>query len=1279
MNQRMVRAVLAITLFVVAAAPAFAQTSTLSGVVLDSAGGVIPGADVVIKHNATGVTTSAVSNSEGQFNFPGVQTGTYTVTVTLQGFKTFVANDVVLTTGTPASVKAVLEVGGVTETVTVSSSSEIVQTQASTISNTVTMNQIQKLPLTSRSGMDFVNFLPGVSTPGGNRQASINGLPRGMINITLDGVNIQDNTLRSTDGFFAIVSPRLDAIEEVTVTTATQGSGDSGQGAVQVRFVTRSGSNDFTGSIYETYRSDKLNANTWFNNRNGVDKAKLKQNQPGGRVGGPISIPGLFDGRNKAFFFVNYEEFHQPSEVTRNRTIFHPRAEQGIYRYTAAGGTREVDLLALARANGQIATMDPTIANLLSAIRAATGTTGTVTDNTDPLTQRYSYNLDQQSVRRFPTARVDYNVTDAHRLTSAWNYNWFNDFPDTLNGREATFPGFPVAAGQSSVRQSLSNSLRSTFGNLVNEARVAWSESPVKFFAELGTQTSKNTSLWDNQGGFHLAFPLVTPAGASPIPQGRNAWNMLFEDSVSWLKGSHSITAGGSFTHFQTTSYVSSLVPTVTFDVLTGDPALNMFTAANFPGASTTQITAARQMYALLTGRISQIDGNARLENGRYVYMGNAVQEGVMREAGFFVQDSWRWKPNFTVNFGLRYELQFPFYPLNDSYATATLESICGRSGVANASDVERACNMFQPGNMPGGVPEYINFGKGVRAHKLDKNNWAPSIGFAWVLGEKSGLLGAVLGDEAVVRGGYSKSYSREGLTNFTTRFSSNPGLNLFNEPDRSAANGNLGTLPLLLSQKDRHQPGSFPDVPSYPFVGSINDSINRFDDNIQVPWAESVSIGVQRALGRNHVLEVRYVGTRGHDTWTTYNYNEPAIVENGFLDEFRSAQANLQANIAAGRGATFRYFGAGTGTVPLPIYLAHFSGVPMSQAGNAALYTSTLFSNINFVNPLARFNPNPFAPASTSSTAGLYGTPTLRANALAAGLPLNFWVANPDKLGGAIMTGNGGKTHYNSMQVELRRRLHNGLQFASSYVLGNAFESARYGGGFRRPRVMRRDAGDPGDLTHVFKANIVYDLPFGRGRKFMGNANAVMERIVGGWSVGLNSRVQSGRLIDLGNVRLVGMTEDDVRSLYKLRIDSAGLVYMWPQEIINETIKAFNTSATSPTGYSSLGAPSGRYFAPANGPDCLEVAPGFGDCGTGTLVVQGPWLKEFDLAVSKKIALFGSTNLEFRAEALNVFNNVNFVPNSGIGSTTATGFEINALTGTNTARVLQLIGRFNF
>ena len=276
---RLVTLVMMMTLAISSLASAQGSTTNaISGLVVDSSGAVIPGADITVKHNATGTTRAAVSNSEGAFSFPGLNIGNYTVTVTLQGFKTFIVNNVVLTSTAPANVHAVLEVGGLSEQVVVSSTSEIIQTQSTTVSSTINTNQITKLPLTSRSAMDFVNMLPGVSTPAGNRDATINGLPQGVINITLDGINIQDNTNRSTDGFFAIVSPRLDAIEEVSVTTAGQGA-DAGQGAVQIKFVTRGGTNQYTGSGYWYYRNDNLNANTWFNNRAGTTKPNLLQNQ----------------------------------------------------------------------------------------------------------------------------------------------------------------------------------------------------------------------------------------------------------------------------------------------------------------------------------------------------------------------------------------------------------------------------------------------------------------------------------------------------------------------------------------------------------------------------------------------------------------------------------------------------------------------------------------------------------------------------------------------------------------------------------------------------------------------------------------------------------------------------------------------------------------------------------------------------------------------------------------------------------------------------------------
>jgi hypothetical protein len=306
-------------------APAFAQggvTSSVAGVVEDTSGGAIPGATVVAKNMTTGETYNAVTSQNGTFAIGAVPPGTYSVTISLSGFKTTVLTDVVVRAGVPGDVRATLEVGGLEEVVEVQGRGEIVQTQSSSMSTTIDVNQIQNLPLISRSALDFVINLPGVNTPGGSRNSTVNGLPQSAINITIDGMSVQDNHLKTGDGFFARVTPRLDAVDEVTVTSAAQTADAAGQGAVQIRFVTRSGGNTFSGSAYHYFRSDALNANTWFNERDGLAKPELLQNQPGFRAGGPIRIPGVYDGRGQMFYFFNYEEFRQPQTILSARATW---------------------------------------------------------------------------------------------------------------------------------------------------------------------------------------------------------------------------------------------------------------------------------------------------------------------------------------------------------------------------------------------------------------------------------------------------------------------------------------------------------------------------------------------------------------------------------------------------------------------------------------------------------------------------------------------------------------------------------------------------------------------------------------------------------------------------------------------------------------------------------------------------------------------------------------------------------------------------------------------
>ncbi len=1217
-------------------------TSTLSGVVIDKSSSVIPGATVDARNVDTGARFGTLTDYEGVFSLPAMPPGTYEVTTSLTGFKKNVIPDVRLNVATVATLRVTLEIGGVQEVITVTGGAEIVQTQSSTVSTTIDTTQISNLPLVSRDAINALTMLPGVDTASTNRNSTVSGLPRSAINITIDGVNTQDNNNKTTEGLFSLISPRLDAIEEVTVSTATAGADASGQGAVQIKFITRSGTNNYVGSAYYYLRDPRWNSNYWFNSRDlpsdpvtgkaPVDQVKLSQ--PGIRMGGPIV-------RDQVFFFVNFEAFNQPNEVTRNRTILTPLAAQGVYSYAVAGATRQVNLLQLAAANGQVATLDPTVDRVMSDIFASTLKEGGLQQLTDPNEQRYTFTNASANTRYFPTGRLDYNIAKNHRASFSYTRQNYHAKPDTLNNTDASFPGFPVVGSQNSIRTTWASSVRSTLTpNLVNEVHGGYTNSLVTFNPEVSLDLYKNASL-ANTGAYNLNFAggsgNLGTALSNPYPtrnsQGRENPTISIEDTMNWLHGGHSVSMGGAFTHIGLHSFNQNVVPQVNFGLPTGDPALAMFSAANFQGASTANINAARDLYAMLTGHITSIASQAILNENtnKYEYLGNLVQRGQMHEMGFFVQDSWRVGQSVTLNFGVRYELQFPFVARNASYSQATLADLYGVSG---------AGNLFKPGTLTGQKPVFTAYAPNVYAFNLDKNNYAPNVGFTWRPSASGGLLQALLGgdDNTVIRAAYGMAFNRQGIADYSGVYSANSGATL--TTTRSTANGNLGPVPLLFRDQSSLGAPAFASAPVYPLSPALTDSINIFDPNIETPFTHSFTIGFQRELSKNMAFEVRYVGNRNRKGWVTNNFNETNITENGFKQEFRNAQANLQANIAAGRGSSFAYFGPGTGTTPLPVYLAYFSGVPTGQAADASKYTSANWTSTNFTNPLAIFNPQPLTPAGTNATTGLGGDPTRIANAIAAGLPANFFRANADITGAANMTQSTAFGKYDSVQIEVRRRLSAGLQISGNYVMANAYNSTFYS--LRVPRELTLATGVTGGIHQAVKFNWVYELPFGEGKRFA-NGSGFFNQFLGGWGFDGNARIQTGQILSFGNVRLVGMTDADLRNAFTIRIDDTNrIVYSLPQDIIDNTIKAFSTSATSPTGYGSLGAPTGRYFAPANGPDCIQQTAG--DCAPRDHNVTGPMFMRVDLSASKRIGMARGLNFEFRADFLNAFNNVNFL-----------------------------------
>jgi hypothetical protein len=1276
------------------------MTSSITGTVVDQSGAVIPGAAVVVKNNATSMEFRGSTVANGSFAIPAVPVGNYTVTITAAGFKQAIVENVKVDAGTPANITSTLQIGNPKETIVVVGGADIVQTSSANIATSMTVNQIANLPLATRNALDFVVFLPGVDTAGITRNATFMGLPQAAVNITIDGVSAQDNYNKSTE-FFVRVSPRLDAVEEVTVSTATPGAESAGQGAIQIRFTTRQGSNDFHGSLYEYHRNQVFNSNYWFNNRdqaptyNGTsalctpqqlasewDKCKaprdpVKLNQFGGRLGGPILFPGLFNGRDKALFFFNFEEFRQPNAIARQRTIFNPLTQQGTFQYnvTVGGQTqvRQVDLLQLAAANGQTSTIDPVIGKLLADIRNSTTLTGGVQQLSDPNLQRFTFTNTGLVINHFPTARFDFNLTSKHHLELTYNYTKNIRTPDILNSNDPAFPGFPNRGAYVSHRFVGGIAVRSTLKpTLVNELRLGLSGGSSLFRPELSAGQYSGTLA--NQAGFALGISAagITNAYVTNAPSRRNTPTRVIEETLSWVRGTHNVSFGGAFTNIGLWTWSKGyVVPTITFSVNSNDPAIGMFNTTNFPGAASADLTRAQNIYAVLTGRVTAVNGNAYLDEttNQYAYLGARTNRGRMREMGLFAQDSWRIKPNLTLTLGLRYELQFPFVPLNDSYTTAEISDLYGISGPGN---------LFKPGVMTGRETQFILYKKGVKAYNLDTQNFAPSFGFAWTPRSSNRWLSRILGagGRTVVRGGYSIAYNRYGMAEIQSLFSSNPGS--FVNATRSMTLGNLvtnvgsDTLPVLLRETSRLGAASFPTAPSFPMTGAVTNSVNIYDPNLHTPYTQSWSFGVQREITKDTVVEARYVGTRNLAGQTTYNLNETNIVENGLLSEFKLAMANLQANIAAGRGSNFKYYGTNTGTSPLPITLAYFSGLPATQASDQSKYTSTLFSSTTFVSPLAQMNPNPYTFADN-----LWSDATRRANALAAGLPANFFLVNPGLTGGANYTGNGGYSRYDSMQVELRRRLSKGLLVQSSYVWAKGFSSSRVS--FRAARVNTLGS----TLAHAFKINWVYELPFGPGKMMFANSGRLMNVLIGGWEFHGTGRIQSGQRLDFGNVRLVGMTRKDLQQLYGLNFDDAGrIIYALPKDIIDNTIKAFSVSATSTTGYGALGVPTGRYIAPANSANCIEVYDG--QCAPVETVVDGPMFTRFDLSVIKRVRITERTSFELRGEFLNALNNTNFYGATCASSSATCGQVTSAYRDVSNSqdpggRLIQLVARINF
>lgn len=1188
-------------------AAGFGQTRTtgqIVGTVKDATGAVVAGADLILIDLGTGRTAEAKSGTEGGFVFPNLQPGQYQLTASRAGFQPVTLQAVAVQTSRSTDIVVQFEVVGITETVDVEARASVVETTSTTVANTVQNAEIAKLPLAGRNILGFALLaVPGSATSAGSRDSEFNGLPGGAINITLDGVNNNSQRFRSGGTSFFVFAPiRLGAIEEVTVATAGLTSEAGAEGAVQIQFTTKRGTNKRRGQFFDTIQHESLNAQNVVNKARNIAKTRLRQHEYGGNVGGPIV-------HNKLFFFANYEQVYAPSESTPERTVLTPEAQQGVFRYTAADNSvRTVNVLDIARANGLPASIDPYIATQLQTVNSALSQGDIAPLNLVQNTFRF-INPQTPNVNVYPAGRVDFQANKSLAVRGILNLH-YRDLP-----RNPQYPGLErVNGGFTSTYYILSTGGDWTIrNNLFNQTTFGIQSNFEEF------NPGNTLALYDAPGGNIVNLPLMTspaPTGnVLPIPRNNPVYNI--SNTLTWLQGRHTWTFGGTFRRTTMYESIGGQPPSVTLGVGTGDPAANVFTAANIPGIRANDLGTALGLYALLTGRVSAAGGTHFLdENTREYRLGPAFRREAQNVGGLYAQDQWRLTPQLTFNYGLRWELTGAATNPNEVYSGPTIEHLFGPSTAP-----------FQPGAL-NGAPDPQIFLR-PKPYKSDLLNPAPNAGIAWNPEKPSGVLGTLLG-RSVYRANFGVNYYDEGLITFQTANGNGPGLSqTLALPPFTPGTLNLQSpLPPFTRTPETF---TFP-IPMSGFT--FNRGFATTDPDIKTPYVLNWTLGVQRELWRDSAIEIRYVGNRGHSLWRNHNVNELNIIENGFVQEFRNARQNLAINQAAGV-PSFANRGL-AGQVALPIFETAFG----ARGSRPAVPAASGFTNATFITQLQQGEAGRLA-----NTLGGSGTNAFQYLCAMVGsalpgcasrgydapgpYPINVFQANPYSAGQAArLLTDDAESRYDALQIQYRQRHRSGLTLTANYTLGKATTNRYFVGAdaiqdFRTLRDPSLDWGPTAyDLRHNFQSYWTYDLPVGRGRKIE-MANSVLDQIAGGWAVSGIVRIQSGRpfLLTSGRqtlnqqdagVVLNGITVDQLQKLLNVRPGPNGNVFFVDQQLIGADGRA-----------------NPDFIAPPRTP---------GQQGQ-YVYLTGPRLVVADIGLSKSFRLGGERRFNFEALLINAFN----------------------------------------